>query len=191
MRTTSRVLTALFAASLAACERIQSTIEPDMAASVAPGAIVASASGGGQYLLAGLFDGKFAFTANAKSDGSAIGEFRAWVDFGGVVADIHGRVTCLSVDETNGRAWIGAVITSNTSTDPDLMDVIHQPGRDVWFRVLDAGEARGAEDRLTFLGFEGAGGIITSAEYCEARIWPAGNARTHPVTSGNIQVRGT
>jgi hypothetical protein len=60
----------------------------------------------------------------------------------------------------------------------------------VWFRVLDGGEGHGAIDRTTFLGFEGGGGTITSAEYCAARIWPVANARTHAVIQGNIQVAG-
>ena len=78
-------------------------------------------------------------------------------------------------------------MTENNSEHPDFTVDITQPGRDVWFRVLDTGDS-GEPDRLTFLGFEGGGGIITSAEYCEAAIWPDGDARTHPVTSGGITV---
>jgi hypothetical protein len=44
-------------------------------------------------------------------------------------------------------------------------------------------------DRTTFMGFEGGGGIITSEEYCDLQIWPDENARTSPVTQGDIQVR--
>ena len=64
-----------------------------------------------------------------------------------------------------------------------------QPGRDVWFRVLDSGEGQSEPDRTTFLGFEGDADIITSQEYCDLAIWPDDNARTSPVTEGNIQVR--
>ena len=57
------------------------------------------------------------------------------------------------------------------------------------FRVLDSGEGKNASpDRTTFVGFKGGGGINTSPEYCAARIWPAGDARTWAVT-GNVQVR--
>jgi hypothetical protein len=30
--------------------------------------------------------------------------------------------------------------------------------------------------------------IPTSADYCAMRIWPEGNARTHPLRAGNISV---
>jgi hypothetical protein len=105
-----------------------------------------------------------------------------------VWVDVHGRVTCVAVDSENHRAWVGGVVTENRS-DPDLQEAIHQPGRDVWFRVVDYGSGNDAQpDRTSFLGFEGAAGLITSAEYCAARIWPEEDARTHPVTSGNIRV---
>ncbi len=56
---------------------------------------------------------------------------------------------------------------------------------------MDYGEGENATqpDRSTFVGFEGNAGIITSAEYCEEQIWPAGDERTNPVTEGDIQVR--
>lgn len=101
--------------------------------------------------------------------------------------DISGRVTCLAVDPINGRAWIGGVVEENRSTSPDYIDPITAPGQDVWFRVLDAPDAQGAVDRSTFLGFVGA--FPSSAAYCVQRPWPAGNARTHPVTKGKIEVR--
>jgi membrane dipeptidase len=46
-------------------------------------------------------------------------------------------------------------------------------------------------DRTTFVGFEGGGGIQTSAEYCAAQIWPNNppNDRTSPLSAGNIQIR--
>ena len=63
-------------------------------------------------------------------------------------------------------------------------------GRDVWFRVLDGGEGAAAPpDRTTIFGFEGDRDVITSAEYCAARLWLDNNANTHAVTRGNIQVR--
>jgi hypothetical protein len=56
--------------------------------------------------------------------------------------------------------------------------------------VLDSGEGSAATaDRTSLFGFTGAAGIQTSPEYCAAQLWPDDNARTHPVTNGNIQVR--
>ena len=51
------------------------------------------------------------------------------------------------------------------------------------------GEAEASPpDRSTFMGFEGAAGFFTSEAYCLGQPWPEGDARTWPVTSGNIQV---
>jgi hypothetical protein len=95
----------------------------------------------------------------------------------------------MAVDPVNHRAWIGAVITENTSTHPDFQQWYHQPGEDVWFRVVDYGEGSDApSDRKTFMGFENTPGIPTSEVYCQLQIWPADDARTWPVTEGNIQV---
>ena len=157
-------------------------------ASAGVNGVQASASGGGHYLLQGLYDTKFSFSANENGNG----ELRVFVDFGGAdgTASFAGVVTCMASDPATGRAWIGGVITQNNSTSPDYQVDITQPGRDIWFRVLDSGEGAAANaDRTSFVGFTGSAGIQTSAEYCAARIWAAGNARTHAVTSGNIQVR--
>ena len=54
--------------------------------------------------------------------------------------------------------------------------------------VLDLGNGQADPDRSTFMGFEGGGGILTSDEYCAAKIWPDGNARTWPVVHGNIVI---
>jgi hypothetical protein len=146
-------------------------------------------TGGGHYLLAGAFPMQFSFAAVQNPDGSVAGQFHQKGDVGGVWVDVQGEVTCVAVDPVTNRAWVGGVVTQNRS-DADLQEAIHQPGRDVWFRVVDYGEGADAPpDRTSFLGFEGAAGIIRSEDYCLARIWPADDARTHPVTSGNIQVR--
>ena len=147
----------------------------------------AGITGGGQYSLSGL-PAKFSVSAIRHPDGAATGEFRQFLDEGGgVVVDFHASVTCMAVDPVNHRGWIAGVITENRSTDPDFLTPIQQPGQDIWFRVLDGGDGGG--DRLTFTGFQGSAGIQTSAEYCETQPWPADNARTWPVTAGNISVR--
>ncbi len=148
------------------------------------------ASGGGRYLLSNSIDAQFAFSANQHGNGRASGQFHQTLEFQGQHVEFHGTVTCLSADAENGRAWIGGVITKNESAHPSFQAPRNQPGRDIWFRVLDAGEgSRAAADRTTFVGFEGDAGFATSAAYCEGQPWPPGDARTWAVTSGNIQVR--
>ncbi len=157
---------------------------PTAAAPTAPVALHSRpdrARGGGTYDLAGLIV-RFGFVAVQHGNGRATGAFRHKTSYDGLTADFSGRVTCLAVDEVNGRAWIGGVITRNRSTDPDYAAEIFQPGHDIWFRVLDTGRHSPDPDRTTFVGFEGAAGLATSAEYCAARIWPDGNLRTWPVT---------
>ncbi|MDX1381412.1 MAG: hypothetical protein R3233_09840 [Xanthomonadales bacterium] len=152
--------------------------------------VFASTTGGGHYLIGGSIDVEFAFAAKQKNNGTANGHFRQSLIFQGELVEFEGEVICVTVDSDNHRAWIGGVVTVNNSVHPSFTTAIHEPGKDVWFRVLDSGEGNNAEaDRSTFLGFEGAAGIITSEEYCEAMIWPDNNDRTSPVIEGNIQVR--
>lgn len=148
-----------------------------------------SVQGEGHYDILGL-DVQFSYAAEQAGEKKAKGEFRVRADEGGgLIVDFSGKVTCMAVDPVNHRAWIGGVVKDNASTDPDLLTDIHQHGDDIWFRVLDVGAAPGLVDRSSFIGFKGAAGIQTSAEYCAARIWPDNNARTWPVTQGGIEVR--
>jgi hypothetical protein len=154
------------------------------------GGVVSSAEGGGQAQLpAGFSMLKFSFNAKVKEDGSASGEFRQRYESAGGVVDFTGRVTCVSFDAVNNRAWVGGIILSNRSTNPGAMTPIHEPGREVWFRVVDNGQGQAPDDRTTVFGFEGGGGILTSAEYCAAQLWTAGDANTWAVVAGNIQVK--
>jgi hypothetical protein len=149
-----------------------------------------AATGGGNYLLQGIVEVKFAFSSIQHADGKAMGQFHQKFDNGGFVVDFSGEVTCMAVDLVMHRAWIGGVITKNESTDPSLTGEIFQPGHDVWFRVVDYGEGSNASqpDRTTFLGFENNPTIKSSEQYCAERPWPEGDARTWPVVAGNIQV---
>ena len=122
--------------------------------------------------------------------GAAHGRFRHRLVFGGELVDFTGVATCMTVDPADGRAWIGGVIHKNRSVaEPWASGEIYEPGKEIWFRVLDADQSDGDEDRSTFVGFEGGAGIITSAEYCETRPWPEDNARTNPVTKGRIAIK--
>lgn len=152
--------------------------------------ITLKSSGGGHYLLQSTFDVQFAYTAKQHADGTVQGEFHESFVADGETIAFRGDVICMALDPVNHRAWIGAVITENTSTHPDFQQWYHQPGEDVWFRVVDYGEGSDAPpDRKTFMGFENTPGIPTSEIYCQLQIWPAGDARTWPVTEGNIQVK--
>lgn len=127
-----------------------------------------------------------------RADGSATGSVHYsadLTDFGLATIEIRFDVTCLALDASQGRAWIGGVVTENNSTNENFAtNPARQPGRDVWFRVEDnAPGGSGTADRSTQLGFEGSGNIITSEEYCAARPWPA--APQHALHTGNISVR--
>lgn len=177
---------------IAACDAPDTTAPP-AAVSFAPGPPTGMTNGSGAFNIgAPGADIAFDLNAVARSDGSATGEVHYVTDltaFGIGTIEIRFRVVCASTDRELGRAWIGGVVTENTSTNPTFVnDPLRQVGRDVWFRVEDNGNGgSGIADRSTQLGFEGSAGIITSLEYCAARLWPAPPA--HPVVSGNIVVR--
>ena len=163
------------------------TMFQSQTAATKAGASNTAATGGGHYLIGGALDVQFGFAAIEHADGHFSGAFHHTTDDGLGSVDFDARVTCLAVDEELGRAWIGGVIVANRSTSPDFQAEIHQPGHDIWFRVLDGGKGRNnQESRTTFVGFEGA--IPSSAAYCESRPWPADNARTWPVTNGTVTV---
>ena len=154
------------------------------------GGVVASATGGGDYALLGNLPASFSFNAIAHSDGTAKGRFAHSVVFQGQLIEFRGSVTCVTVDPENDRAWIGGVVTANNSEHPAFLEERHQIGGEIWFRVVDYGEGTNAlPDRSTFVGFEGDAGFDTSQEYCDAQPWPEGDARTWPLTQGNLQVR--
>jgi len=189
--------TTLFLVSLAlfACAETPSpTAVPSAELTVAADAALGKVTGGGHYAIVLsdelILEAQFAMSAQ-QTDGdlSARGTFHHRTELFGDGIDFHGVVTCLAIDADNGRAWIGGVVTLNRSVrEPFASGDIYQPGRDIWFRVLDVGQPVDGADRTTFVGFEGGGGIITSAEYCDAQIWPADDARTNALTSGNLNV---
>ncbi len=151
------------------------------------------AKGAGTYGIAGT-TADFEMKAKQKRGRSAKGDFRQTLVFQGLLIDFIGEVTCMAVDPLEGRAWIGGIVTENNSDHPAFTTELNEPGDDVWFRVLDTGKGSEEPDRTTFLGFEGGGGIITSEEYCQARIWPGPpddvpNARTNALLEGKIKVK--
>lgn len=190
----------LVPAALLALAGCQSPTEPAETRASAPAPVTAAAqasgpaaSGGGHFVIEGLdLEVQFAFSAlQAGPDGSARGEATHSTTFQGELVEFHTDVTCVTVDAAEGRAWIGGVVRANRSTHPGFTTEIHEPGRDIWFRVVDYGEGAAASeaDRATFVGFEGGAGIITSEQYCQEQPWPDDDARTNPVFGGNVQVR--
>jgi hypothetical protein len=145
--------------------------------------VAGAATGGGHFLFSGFLDVQFGFSAVAKSDGTAQGSFHQTYTLEGLTTSYWGTVTCLSVDTVTHRAWIGGVLTKVQSDSPAARLV----GEEVWFRVVDYGEGQALPDRSTVFGFTPL--FETSAAYCAARPWPDDDARTWPVTAGNIQVR--
>lgn len=189
MPRTLALTTLAAAAAMVACDQPSAT-DPGPDVQFASVAGLAKASGGGKYILSGTFNGGFAFAAlQTSADGTAKGQLRHTLDFNGELIDFHGDVTCLTVDPVNGRAWIGGVVTKNRSeAEPYASEARFQVGQDIWFRVLDKGQGQADPDRTTFTGFMGDAGFDTSVDYCAAMPWPDDDARTHPVTAGNIQV---
>ena len=144
------------------------------------GGVQESVAGGGQFVHPDFGTVTFSFTAVRQADGGVSGRFQQnQRDLG---LTYKGDVTCFAVDRVNHRAWIAGVLTHSNDPDP-----ITEVGDDAWFRVLDTRDDTSEPDRSTFLGFEGGAGIITSEEYCAARLWAEGNARTWPV-SGNLTI---
>lgn len=190
MRPRLSLLTALAtAASLGCADAPTGLVQPPAESVFSRTAVAAHATGQGQAQLPpGFTLLAFEFSAIQLTSGQANGTFSIfWASALGT-NDYRGTVTCVSVDPVNHRAWIGGVITENNSTHPSGSEARKQVGRDVWFRVVDNGEAAAAPDRTTVAGFEGDGGIITSAEYCARQPWAAGDANTWPRVTGNIQV---
>ncbi len=182
-------LSRLFIIMLAAATLSAAAMAEDLAAG-SPRKIGAIADG--VYEIAGT-TASLHLRAAQKRNRRAQGTFRHTLVFQGLLIDFVGKVTCMAVDPENGRAWIGGIVLENNSDHPAFTTEIHEPGKDVWFRVLDTGRDAAESDRTTFLGFEGAAGIITSEEYCAARIWPGPpddeeNARTNPLIEGKVEV---
>jgi hypothetical protein len=192
----SRICLSAFAVALvlSACDASQEPTAPASGPLFSVGSRVTGHANGSGTFNIGAPGADIAFDLNAllRADGSAWGSVHYMTDltdFGLATIEIRFDVTCLALDASLGRAWIGGVVTENSSTNELFAtDPKRQVGRDVWFRVEDNGNGgSGTLDRSTQLGFEGSGGITTSAEYCAARLWPA--APAHPVTTGNVSVR--
>ena len=139
-------------------------------------------TGEGQFVHPVL--GTVTFSFSAKRDGAGQVKGQLYQNQHDLGFEYRGVVTCFAVDQVNHRAWIGGVLTSSNDPDP-----VTEVGDDVWFRVLDLGQRSTEPDRSTFFGFDqGVPPFDISENYCGARPWPADNARTWPVVTGNIKI---
>ena len=152
--------------ALAACAPAS---EPSDTASIRPDlnqgrGVVLTLQGAGAVDFLGA-QGDFQFIAHRRADGTVTGHFRQSRLRGELLVEFEGDVTCLTVDpQFPGRARIGGVVTSNTSTDPLFLTENHEVGDDVWFRVEDL-EAGGSGDKSTTYGFKPTL-VDTSEQYC-------------------------
>lgn len=185
MRITTWIGAGLLGALAAGCAGPTAPDAGRGAARPAPGmaelGVLEQVTGGGQFVHPTFGTITLSFYADRHADGSVTGRFQQHQPVFGFT--YKGDVTCFAIDQVNHRAWIGGVLTH--SNDPDTLTEV---GDDAWFRVLDLGASNIGPDRSTFLGFKGGGGITTSEEYCQVKIWPDGNARTWPVEQGNIEI---
>ncbi len=193
LRTSSAALVATVL--LVACSDTTPEItSPDVGPAFSHNGVPTGSARGHGVFDAGV-DVRFDFwVVQTGPDYAARGHMRFSTKLGDLKIEFLGSANCLAVDPVNNRAWIGGVVTRNNSEHPAFTTEIHQKGKDIWFRTVDYGDGETQPDRTTFAGFEGAAGIITSAEYCEKQIWPGPpddqpDARTGPVIKGGIEIR--
>lgn len=177
-----RVAAGMFAGVMVACGPLAPDGPPVRSAEMASEGVVEKVTGGGQFEHPTFGTVTFSFVATRGADGGVSGRFQQHQPAFGFI--YKGDVTCFAVDPVNHRAWIGGVLTHSNDPDP-----VTEVGDDVWFRVLDTGQGSAEPDRSTFFGFDqGVPPFDTSENYCAARPWPEGNARTWPVVHGNILI---
>ena len=150
------ILTALLVAGFAGCSAPTAPSVPASATADTSAALAASkaedregTSGGGHFQLT-LASGEVVdvqFGMTAVTAGGAAGHFTHRAVLGGLAVEFQGRVTCIAVDAANRRSWVGGIVTRNTSEHPSFTTPRTQPGRDIWFRVLDSGEGQAEPDR--------------------------------------------
>lgn len=183
----SRTSLPLALVALVACEPGSPPLAPDVSLSAAGAGPTVTGGGKFDVNITGGSVGTFGFGAVGRADGGASGQLHFQLEFQGQHVEFHGAVTCVSVDRAEGRAWVGGVVTQNRSEHPSYTTARTQPGRDLWFRILENGTGDDtAPDRTTFVGFEGDRGIITSEEYCRVQPWADNNASTWAVIEGNV-----
>ena len=120
----------------------------------------------GRGIAKGPADMTFKFNATTYADESVDGEFSYSASADAGTLDIEAEITCVSLDNEAGRAWIGGKITRNGSTDPRFAG---GPGAQVWMRALD----RNAQKIQPLVSgpLMAAGKIKTAGDYCDNKPW--------------------
>jgi hypothetical protein len=132
-----------------------------------------------------LRDETYSFTARARGLApSAAGQVEVHaLQFTGEQFSVHADVTCISV--VGNQAWVGARVTRFVADGQELTGRVGEP---MVFRVVDAGEGRGAADLASLVFFAAPGRPVESdLSYCDTRPeFPILRASA----KGNLQVKG-
>jgi hypothetical protein len=144
-------------------------------ASLAQG-IVASAVGSAHYMSGGELR-TMGFSAVAKEDGTASGQFQ--VNIHAIDRYFHATVTCMAV--RNDTAWVAGII--DHTNHPAII-----PGRVSYFWTVDNGEGQSIPDKMSTARINDAPG--EDQRFCglmpnEQFSGLPGNVLVH----GNVQVR--
>lgn len=142
--------------------------------------IVASAVGSAHYLSGGELR-TMAFSAVAKEDGSASGEYQ--VNIHAIDAYFHVSVTCMVV--RNDTAWVAGII--DRTNHPVIV-----PGSVSYFWTVDNGEGgnQALPDKMSTARIndvDGADQVFCGLTPTEQFSGLPGNVLVH----GNVQVRGS
>lgn len=138
--------------------------------------IVASAAGSAHYMSGGELR-TMAFSAVAKEDGSASGEYQ--INIHAIDRYFHVSVTCMVV--RNDTAWVAGII--DRTNHPAII-----PGRVSYFWTVDNGEGQDTPDKMSTARINDAAGEdqrFCSLTPTEQFSGLPGNVLLH----GNVQVR--
>lgn len=143
------------------------------------GAVVASASGGADWVLEVFgftIPQTLGFSARKYADGTVRGHINYHQTFEGETFKFNATVTCMNVYDGNRVKYGGEVIVSNDPTVP--------PGTFMWFQGIDNGEGADAQpDQSTGSGF---GTAVENQAFCDDSAEP--NPLFLAGVNGNIQV---
>lgn len=177
--------TALALCLLAAACSPGDTLAPNLASPSAvhashSGAVVASASGGADWVLevfGFVIPQTLGFSAQKFADGTVRGHINYHQTFEGETFRFNATVTCMNIYDGNRVKYGGEVTVSNDPTVP--------PGTFIWFQGIDNGEGTASPaDQSTGSGF---GTEAENEAFCANPAAP--NPLFLSEVNGNIQVR--
>ena len=118
----------------------------------------------GRGIAKGPDDMTFMLNATLYKDESVGGKFSYSASGDAGTLDIEAEITCASLDNEAGRAWVGGKVTRNGSTDPRFAGAT-----EVWMRALDRNSQR--IQPLVSGPLLAAGKIKTASDYCNKKPW--------------------